>query len=61
MALPSEDSNQPGHKPSLLQVFSVILGGGGGGGVAKGLSFIHADSKNSDETEWMPRLIRVFA
>ena len=29
--------------------------------VAKDPSFLHADSKNSDQTGQMPRLIRVFA
>ena len=29
--------------------------------VAKDPSFLHADSKDSDQTGWMPRLIRVFA
>ena len=28
--------------------------------VAKDLSFLHADSKDSDQTGWMPRLIWVF-
>ena len=29
--------------------------------VAKDPSFLHADSEDSDQTGWMPRLIRVFA
>ena len=29
--------------------------------VAKDPSFLHADSEDSDQTEWMPRLIWVFA
>ena len=29
--------------------------------VAKGQRFLHADSEDSDQTGWMPRLIRVFA
>ena len=29
--------------------------------VAKDLSFLHADSEDSDQTGWMPRLIWVFA
>ena len=39
---PSEDSDQPGHPPSLIRV--------------KDPSFLHADSK-TDQTVWMPRLI----
>ena len=29
--------------------------------VAKNPSFLHVDSEDSDQTVWMPRLIRVFA
>ena len=29
--------------------------------VAKDLRFLHADSEDSNQTGWMPRLIRVFA
>ena len=29
--------------------------------IAKDPSFLHTDSENSDQTGWMPRLIRVFA
>ena len=29
--------------------------------IAKGPSFLHVDSEDSDQTGWMPRLIRVFA
>ena len=48
---PSEDSDQPGHPPSLIRVFAVRLMG----------SFLHADSEDSDQTGRMPRLIWVFA
>ena len=41
---PSEDSDQPGH-PLCAQW------------VAKGPSFLHADSEDSDQTGRMPRLI----
>ena len=43
---PSEDSDHPGHPPSLIRV-------------AKGPSFLHADSEDSDQTGRMPRLICV--
>ena len=49
--VPSEDSDQPGHAPSLIRVFSVCWMG----------SFLHADSEDSDQTGRMPRLIWVFA
>ena len=48
--VPSEDSDQPGHQSSLCAQW-----------VAKDPSFLHADSKDSDQTGRMPRLIRVFA
>ena len=44
MCAPSKDSDQPGH---LLCAQWV----------AKNLSFLHADSEDSDQTERMPRLI----
>ena len=44
---PSEDSDQPGHPPSLR----CALNG----------RFLHMNSKDSDQTVWMPRLIWVFA
>ena len=37
---PSEDSDQPGHPPSLIRVFAVHSMG----------SFLHADSEDSDQT-----------
>ena len=49
--VPSEDSDQPGHPPSLIRVFAVRLR------VAKDPSFLHADSEDSDQTRRMPRLI----
>ena len=52
---PSEDSDQPGHPPSLIRVFTCAQC------VAKDPSFLHADSEDSDQTERMPRLIWVFA
>ena len=51
----SEDSDQPGHPPSLIRVFACAQW------VAKDPSFLHAQSKDSDQTRRMPRLIRVFA
>ena len=48
---PSEDSDQPGHPPSLIRVFTV----------AKDLSFLQTDREDSDQIVWLPRLIRVFA
>ena len=53
----SEDSDEPGHPPqpgyphSLIRVYAVRLM------VAKDPSFLHADSADSDQTWWMPRLI----
>ena len=43
--VPSEDSDQSGHPPSLIRVFAVRSMGS------------RADSENSDQTEWMPKLI----
>ena len=51
MTVPSEDSDQPGHPPSLIRVFA------GTQWVAKDSSFLHADSEDSDQTGRMPRLI----
>ena len=48
---PSEDSDQPGHPPSLIRVFACAQW------VAKDHSFLHADS---DQARWMPRLIHVW-
>ena len=52
---PSEDSDQPRHRPSLIRVFACTQW------KAKDPSFVHADSDNSDQTGRMPRLIGVFA
>ena len=41
---PSKDSDQPGHPPSLIRVFT------GAHWVAKDLSFLHEDSEGSDQT-----------
>ena len=52
---PSEDSDQPGHPPSLIRVLLCTQW------VAKDPSFLHADSEDSDQTGRMPKLICVFA
>ena len=52
---PSEDSDQPGHPPSLIRGFAFAQW------VAKNPSCLHADSEDSDQTGRMPRLIWVFA
>ena len=52
---PNEDSDQPGHSPCLIRVFTVCSFW-----VAKDPSFRHADSEDSDQTGRMPRLIWVF-
>ena len=49
--VPSEDSDQPGHPPSLIRVSLCSQW------VAKDQSFLHADSKYSDQTGRMPGLI----
>ena len=53
MTVPSEDSDQPGYLPSLIRVFSSLCAQW----VAKDPSFPHADSKDSDRTGRMPKLI----
>ena len=52
---PSEDSDQPGHPPSLSESSLCAQC------IAKDPIFLHADSEDSDQTGWMSRLIRVFA
>ena len=52
---PNEDSDQPGHPPSLIRAFAVRSMG------AKDQTFLHADSEDSDQTGRMPRLKWVFA
>ena len=54
--VPSEDSDQPGHLPSLIRVFAVCSW------VVKDATFHHADSKDCDHDQigWMARLIWVF-
>ena len=52
---PSEDSDQPGHPPSLIRFFSCAQW------VAKNPRFLLADSEDSDQAGRMPRLIWVFA
>ena len=49
--VPSKDSDQPEHLPSLIRVFACVQW------VAKDPSFLHADSKDSDQIGSMPRLI----
>ena len=48
---PSEDSDQPGHPPSLIRSSLCAEW------VAKDPSFLHADSEDSDQTGRIPRLI----
>ena len=52
---PSEDSDQPGHRPSLIGVFAVRMK------KAWVLSYQMSASEDSDQTGRMPRLIWVFA
>ena len=47
VCLPSEDSDQPGHPPSLIRVFAVRMK----------KAWVLSNSKNSDQTGCMPRLI----
>ena len=48
--VPSEDTDQPVHPPSLCAQWA-----------ANDPSFLHAESEDSDQTGRMPRLIWVFA
>ena len=48
--VPSEDSDRPGHPPSLISLHCVQW-------VAKDPSFLNADNHDSDQTVWMLRLI----
>ena len=50
---PSEDSDQPGHLPSLIRVFAVRM--------KKPWATHWVHSEDSDQTGQMPRLIWVFA
>ena len=52
---PSKASGKPGHPPSLIRVFTVHMK------KAWVLSYPLSTSEDSDQTEWMPRLIWVFA
>ena len=53
---PNEDSDQPGHQPSLIRVFAVRMK------KAWVLSYHDwAHSEDSDQTGQMPRLIWIFA
>ena len=49
---PSEDSDQPGHAPSLIRVFAVCSKVS-----HDDPRFLHADSKDSDQTGRMTRLM----
>ena len=49
--VPSEDSDQPGHPPSLISLRCCAQW------VAKDPSFLHADSEDSDQIGRMSRLI----
>ena len=51
---PSENSDKPGHLPSLIRVFAVPSMG------SLGPNVFHVDSKDSDQTGQMPGLIWVF-
>ena len=51
----SKDSDQPGHLLSLIRVFTVRSIG------SNDPRFLHVDSKDSDQTGRMPRLIWVIA
>ena len=51
---PSEDSDQPGHRPVWSESLLCIQW------VAKNPSFLYADSEDADRTGRMPRLIWVF-
>ena len=52
---PIEDSDQPGHLPSLIRVLAVHSVGN------YGYNFLHVNSADSDQTELMPRLVWVFS
>ena len=52
--VPSKDSDQPGHPPSLIRVFVVCMK------TQWALNY-RAHGEDSDQTGWMPRLIWVFA
>ena len=51
MTLSSEDSDQPGHPPSLIRVFAVPQG------VAQHPRCLHADSEDSNQIEQIPGMI----
>ena len=52
---PSEDTDQPGHPPSLIRVFAVRMKN------AWSLATHWLHCEDSGQTGWMPRLIWVFA
>ena len=49
---PSEDSNQPGHPPSLIRVFALCAFW-----VAARTQPFFMRTAKTDQTGWMPRLI----
>ena len=51
VSVASEGSYQPGHPDQSSLCIQWV---------AKDSRFLHADSEDSDQTRWMPRLIRVF-
>ena len=53
--VPSNDSDQPGHPPSLIRVFAVHMK------KPWVITTYRAHSEDSDQTGQMPRLIGVFA
>ena len=53
--MPSKDSDQPGHPPSLISLRCAL------NGVDIDPSFLHSDSEDSDQTGQMPRLIQLLA
>ena len=55
ICVPSEDSDQPGHQPSLIRVFTCAQW------EAKDPRLLQEDSEDYDQTGQMPRLIQVFA
>ena len=55
----SEDTDQPGHLPSLIRVFAVSMKKAWVWSVSMKKATHWATSKDSDKTGWMPRLIWV--
>ena len=61
---PSEDSDHPGHPPSLIRVFAVFVPAQSDHSLRCARNryprFLHVDSEDSYQTGRMPRLIWVF-